>query len=308
MSDYVTTLSFFSKSANINVTVLGGGNSLYDLQAVTASGNVVFSAVGNAFSLDGGAPISLAGLPSGFRVLTAGVRAPGNTPTSQIGIVRFKSLAETAQATVTFGTFGPIVTAASVINVAKDIVVPTITPITPAQLIALFRLDFVSVWNGVGSVNPLLDVFGPLEIFGTYDVLSFTYTPSPASGSSVDKSQLITITSTGLAGSLDLSQLTLSVSCGTIVPIIQTATLLTFLIPAACSGAGMVSIIATGNGIQFSGSYPLATFNVLLTNASGIYTLVENKTNDTLYSSLRDGTTRNVKIPDPFIKTGFVDG
>jgi hypothetical protein len=81
-----------------------------------------------------------------------------------------------------------------------------------------------------------------------------------------------------------------------------------FSIPDSCSGAGAVSVIATGNGVQFSGSYPLGGLIILTTNASGIYTLTSGKSADTLYSSLRDGTTYDVKIPNPFAKTGFIGG
>lgn len=45
---------------------------------------------------------------------------------------------------------------------------------------------------------------------------------------------------------------------------------------------------------------------VFIMNPSGIYTLVEDKTHDTLYERMTGITTQNVKIPDPFVKTGFV--
>jgi len=147
-------------------------------------------------------------------------------------------------------------------------------------------------------------------IDGTYDIVSFLFTLDPVSGSDVDVDDLITITSPGtdIFTDLDLSQLTIPMACGTVVPITQTQTLFTFRIPAACTGAGAVSIVATGNGVQFSGTITLGSLTILLTNASGIYTLVPGKTNDTLYDSARDGTTRNVRIPDPFAKTGFIGG
>ncbi len=64
-----------------------------------------------------------------------------------------------------------------------------------------------------------------------------------------------------------------------------------------------ITIIAYGPG--FSGSVPLGNFVILVTKGSGIYQFVNGKTNDTLYSSTRDGTTYDVKIPNPFAKTGF---
>ena len=45
---------------------------------------------------------------------------------------------------------------------------------------------------------------------------------------------------------------------------------------------------------------------VLMTNPSGIYTLVEGQTHDTLYERFTGVPSINVKIPDPFGKTGFI--
>lgn len=58
-------------------------------------------------------------------------------------------------------------------------------------------------------------------------------------------------------------------------------------------------------GQRFSGSVPLGSFTVLVAEASGIYRFVDGKTNDTLYRSTRDGTTYDMKIPNPRGKTGF---
>lgn len=66
-----------------------------------------------------------------------------------------------------------------------------------------------------------------------------------------------------------------------------------------------IIIICGSPGHQFEGSVTLATFTILNFEGSGIYTLVPGKTNDTLYSSTRNGTTYDVKIPNPFGKTGF---
>lgn len=45
---------------------------------------------------------------------------------------------------------------------------------------------------------------------------------------------------------------------------------------------------------------------VFIMNPSGIYTLVEGKLHDTLYERMTGITTQDVKIPDPFVKTGFI--
>lgn len=66
-----------------------------------------------------------------------------------------------------------------------------------------------------------------------------------------------------------------------------------------------IRIICASPGNQFEGSVELGTFTILIANASGIYKLVPGKGHDTLYSAIRDGSTYNVKIPNPFGKTGF---
>jgi hypothetical protein len=48
---------------------------------------------------------------------------------------------------------------------------------------------------------------------------------------------------------------------------------------------------------------------VLSADVSGIYTLVKDKTDDTLYKRIGFSVfigTEDFKIPDPFVKTGFV--
>jgi hypothetical protein len=58
-------------------------------------------------------------------------------------------------------------------------------------------------------------------------------------------------------------------------------------------------------GTQFSGTVALGNFTILVANGSGLYRFTLGKTNDTLYSAARDGSTYDVKIPNPGAKTGF---
>jgi hypothetical protein len=164
-------------------------------------------------------------------------------------------------------------------------------------------------FDEVKTMNVTGPGFFDLTVSGNYSLLAYSW-DIPQSGSNVEVGDIISITSPGTnpLTDLDLTQLTISLACGTVVPITQTKTLFTFKVPGSCSGNGATAITATGNGVQFSGSVPLGSITILLTNASGIYTLTPGATHDTLYSSLRDGTTRNVKIPDPFAKTGYVGG
>lgn len=64
-------------------------------------------------------------------------------------------------------------------------------------------------------------------------------------------------------------------------------------------------VIVVVCGTQFGGTVTLGTLTVLVAEASGIYRFVDGKTNDTLYATARDGTTYDVKIPNPGAKTGF---
>jgi hypothetical protein len=66
-----------------------------------------------------------------------------------------------------------------------------------------------------------------------------------------------------------------------------------------------ITIICGTPGNEFTGTVPLGDFTILIAEASGIYKLVDGKSNDTLYTSARDGTTYDVKIPNPKGKTGF---
>lgn len=68
--------------------------------------------------------------------------------------------------------------------------------------------------------------------------------------------------------------------------------------------ADVPDIIITGSGgVDFGGASTI----VYIEDPSGIYTLVNHKTNDTLYNRI-DVDPIDVKIPDPFIKTGYIGG
>lgn len=72
--------------------------------------------------------------------------------------------------------------------------------------------------------------------------------------------------------------------------------------PASPSG------VITIEGTQFSGSAVLAPVLTLLADSSGIYSIVPNKISDTLYVGAGSSLTADNKIPNPFIKTGFIGG
>lgn len=57
---------------------------------------------------------------------------------------------------------------------------------------------------------------------------------------------------------------------------------------------------------DFSGSITIGEIEILFADVSGIYNITPNKTNDTIYDPARDGTTLDVAIPKPYVRTGFV--
>ena len=66
-------------------------------------------------------------------------------------------------------------------------------------------------------------------------------------------------------------------------------------------------IIGEG-GVEVGGGIVGTNNLVLSVDASGIYTLIKDKSDDTLYQRDSSDETIDVKIPDPFVKTGYLGG
>lgn len=79
---------------------------------------------------------------------------------------------------------------------------------------------------------------------------------------------------------------------------------------SSASSSASVSVSGTLPDIDVTGSATLAisanATMLFISDPSGIYTLVRNKTHDTLYERLSGVTTVETKIPDPFVKTAFL--
>jgi hypothetical protein len=67
-----------------------------------------------------------------------------------------------------------------------------------------------------------------------------------------------------------------------------------------------VDIFLVGNGTQFSGSVLLGSVTIIFADSSGIYQLIPGKRTDTIYDRSLQGATKDVNIPDPFIKTALI--
>lgn len=91
--------------------------------------------------------------------------------------------------------------------------------------------------------------------------------------------------------------------------LIFTATLFKFIIPKGIPyGGRRLMLTGTGTGTTFFGEFPLQNYNVQLVNGSGLYTLVDNQHHDTYYDrSVTPPVTIDLKIPDPFAKTAFLN-
>lgn len=177
-----------------------------------------------------------------------------------------------------------------------------------------------------------------LRVEGNYDQLSYSWTITPAT-SPLDIGDIVTVTSTngglngivtdiggGVSGinlnAVDSSAdpaINITINVPTANILTQTANLLRFTMPSLIVNPPpspytttviyrrrriIIYLKALGNGVQFSGTVVIGTLPVLTTDGSGIYQLVVDKTADTLYA--RDGSTSDVKIPDPFGKVGFI--
>ena len=90
--------------------------------------------------------------------------------------------------------------------------------------------------------------------------------------------------------------------------LLQTATLISFVCPDACNfTVGLTTV--TIEIFAFSGTVDLGPNAVIITNGSGIYTLVSEQAHDKVYLDSETGQmTGEVKIPDPYFRTGYIGG
>lgn len=66
------------------------------------------------------------------------------------------------------------------------------------------------------------------------------------------------------------------------------------LVPSINTRIRTVTVSADVKSVNFEGSFPLGTIDILFENASGIYTLINNKTNDTFYDRNSIVTSNNI--------------
>lgn len=258
------------------------------------------------FKLDGNAAISYNSLPAGFTIVSANLTL--HTQHSEDGTIDYSYglLPSFSETNIFVGFNNYLITQLGNISatdfIANKITVHGVMSTTlggPPQMVGLFYLS--------GFV-----------LSGTYAIQNFSWTLQTPTDP-VQHNSHITVTSSPLnINPIDFSQiLTASLnyidSLGNLksinIPSINwiTFTLYLFVFSIPDLGADnppIVEIFITGT--QFAGSVSLGKLmTIFFANATGIYTLTPGKTDDTLYDNSNGGTI-NVKIPNPFIKTGFV--
>lgn len=138
----------------------------------------------------------------------------------------------------------------------------------------------------------------PVEEGDVIEVTSDPLDPDPLDGTQIDSLTLEWTDSNGNPHSI------------TVPPILWitiTINLFRFRLPALTGLPQIFRVVITST--QFSGSVTLGKLaTIFLVNATGIYTLVPGKTNDTLYDNDNGGDPVDVAIPNPQADMGFIGG
>lgn len=296
----------------------GVGDDAYSrYQDVTASGVINFHLFGNCYYLDGSVtPISFASLPAGFApipplVLTT-PNLNGSIPfgPSDIFYTHSGGINGSGQVYLTYGVYTSLVLTSLPDGLMHSLGIADIPFSDAIDLSSMMGIHVDTTFDTPFNHTIRAGLVDVIDIEGEYSVTSYTYELTPPSGSELDTYDTFEIVNPDPASddTLDLTHVTITLGDCPVEILFQDENRIVFSIPDSCINDGLVSLIATGDGTQFSGSITLGSYTILNTNGSGIYVLVKDKTNDTLYNTARDGTTRNVRIPRPFIKTGFIGG
>lgn len=255
------------------------------------------------FSLDGAPAISFNDLPAGFVITSLGFSIA--TVSNIAGIVIHVKI-----------------NGSDIINSPSNdaFTIYTLTfPDMPLSSTDFIGTQIQIAFTGTPTIDNVVQLFIESYVLsGTFTTQSFVFSWTLESDGPVEGDVTpITLSSNPLDDhALDLKNLDLTLDYddgGPIsVPITnileQDDNLFIFLVPIFPITVYKITITATDpTGKQFTGSIPLGTLPTInLTDPSGIYRLVDGKTNDTLYIQNDPPNTIDVKIPNPFIKTAFI--
>ncbi len=176
---------------------------------------------------------------------------------------------------------------------------------TPIKRLVTGKTRITSLGTGYGV--PIVPT-----VAGTTDTRTIITLTSPTSGSPTPLnftkiSAINLVFADNITNPLQVANVSIPIASTDIIA--QTANLFTFYIPQSFYDILIIiffrwfkinprpksieipiHIYGTGDGTQFSGSIDLGTLIVLVIDGSGIYKIVKDKTNDTIYSSDVDGT------------------
>lgn len=242
----------------------------------------------NAISLDGNPAISFFGLPAGFQLTSEvfSIFLRGNLSFGAGGhhFLQFNPLTESVSLPLDTVPAGGLTYSFS-------------NPDLPF-VSALDLLGDGAGWRYDTAPSFFFPSMEAWQITGSYVIISASITPSSVSshtpvtltGSSLDTITGITIVGSGGA-----------IGSGIITSITPTTVKFTMPSLGLATGAGMLVF-------EFSGFAPfMLPITIILADPSGLYELIPGKTADTLYVDHSTGTM-DVAIPNPFIKTGFING
>ncbi len=274
------------------------------------------------FSLDGAPAISFNSLPSGFLIdsLLVSFQSQMQLSGANISGSNFRALWDGDD----FDNSPDLNTPITPTTYTYD-VIDGGNPISALEFIAMvFRIQHSGTFSGMGGIPPDVAssyiVANLLTIEGTFTIITAQWTLE-VPDEPVSAGDPILVTSDPLdPDPLDFEQiLTVEIhyidSMGNpqTINVPDTEWVLVeenqfiFLMPIFPSGMAWFSIVVTST--QFSGSVTLGQLTTLFfTSATGIYRLVTNKRSDTLYLENDPPNTIDVKIPDPFWKSGYVGG
>lgn len=296
---------------NLSATSLRGATTLNETIDYS------FGLVPNIISLDGAPPISYAGLPPGFTMLSAQVDfgtsvvvlSNAGGPTVCNADIFFNFMGQQVPLNTTSPAGDSFPTQQIIVDMSFP--APTMLDLMNATL----NIDVTTTTNNAFISSPNSFRVSSVVITGTYSADSFQYsleTPSEP----VDAGDPITATSPDVNG-IDYTLVT-SVTIeypggGPIVVdpsdwITIEANLFTFLMPSF-GGDEPPIITVSITSTQFSGSVTLGQLiTIYFTSASGLYRLIPSQRYDELYIEDDPGETIDVKIPNPFFRTGFIGG
>jgi len=269
------------------------------------------------FSLDGDPAISFNSLPSGFLAtdLTINYKIGGHCGNAQVDMtanfyvddVLVHSVVNTGAAIDFSGNFtydicqGNDLTGFEIIGTRLKIEIVHASAGAGGNNSAYGNFFSNTAFVATGNYfifrqSTIITPTDPIEEGDTVDVTS-----DPDGINPIDFSQLLTAT----LDWTDSDGNPHSINIPPILWITFTIHFFRFTVPAGVTGQ---IVILTITSTQFSGSVALGKLmTIFFENATGIYTLVPGKTNDTLYDN-DNGDTIDAKFPDPFWKTGFIGG